>query len=83
MEESFEKALSIAKGKYPFEINHYEEYRDYYVFYREDGAEHDGGDYSPIVIRKSDFAALNYAPIFFNMDADAEDVGEVIAEGEI
>ena len=42
-----------------------------------------GGDYSPIVIRKSDAQALNYAPIFFNLYADAEDVGEVISEGSV
>lgn len=37
----------------------------------------------PIVIRKSDMAALNYEPIFFNMDADAEDPGDPISEGAI
>ena len=45
--------------------------------------EYVGGDHSPIVIRKSDAAALNYAPIFFDFDADAEDVGPVISEGTI
>lgn len=83
MGTSFQKALEIAKEKYPHEINYYEEYRDYYVFSHEDGIERVGGDYSPVVIRKSDYAALNYAPIFFNLSADAEDVGEVISEGQI
>ena len=35
------------------------------------------------MIRKADAAALNYAPIFFNLSPDAEDVGEVIAEGTL
>ena len=83
MEDLFNKALSVARAKYPHQINHYEEYEKYFVFEFMDGSEHDGGALSPIVIRKSDMAALNYAPIFFNMDADAEDVGDVIAEGII
>ena len=83
MESLFNKALAKAKKMYPHPINHYEEYRDYYVFEHVDGMEHVGGTMSPIVIRKSDMAALNYAPIFFNMYADAEDVGDVLAEGEI
>lgn len=83
MATTFSEALKIAKDKYPHEINHYEEYKDYFVFERIDGTMHIGGDYSPIVIRKSDGAALNYAPIFFNLDAEAEDVGEVISEGTI
>ena len=76
-------ALKIAQSKYPHKINRYEEYRDYYVFECDDGREHVGGDYSPIVIRKSDGAALNYAPIFFDLDEEAGDVGEIIAEGDI
>ena len=80
---AFDDALKVAREKYPHEINHYEEYRDYYVFEHVGGEEHVGGTESPIVIRKSDMAALNYAPIFFNFDADAEDVGDVISEGEV
>ena len=83
MDTSFEDALKIARAKYPHAINHYEEYRDYYVFEYADGTERVGGTESPIVVRKSDMEALNYAPIFFNMDADAEDVGDVLAEGYI
>lgn len=83
MEATFTEALKVAKEKYPHQINHYEEYRDYFVFDYDDGIERVGGPKSPIVIRKSDMAALNYAPIFFNLDADAEDVGDVLAEGEI
>lgn len=83
MAVTFNKALDIAREKYPFPINHYEEYRDYYVFWHDDGNEYTGGPMSPIVIRKSDSAALNYAPIFFNMDINAEDVGDVLAEGSI
>jgi len=83
MGTTFEEALKIAREKYPRDINHYEEYRDYYVFEYADGTERVGGIESPIVIRKSDMAALNYAPIFFNMDADAEDVGDMLAEGYI
>lgn len=79
MNISFEKALEVAKGKYPHPINQYEEYRDYFVFWHEDGAEHDGGSTSPIVIRKSDSAALNYDPIFFNLSEDAEDVGDIVS----
>lgn len=79
----FDKALKIAKEKYPHEINHFEEYAKYFVFYHDDGEERTGGEFSPIVIRKSDFAALNYAPIFFNLSDDAEDVGDVLAEGII
>lgn len=79
----FDKALKIAKEKYPHEINHFEEYAKYFVFDYDDGEERTGGEFSPIVIRKSDFAALNYAPIFFNLSDDAEDVGDVIAEGII
>lgn len=81
METSFDEALKLAKEKYPYPINHYEEYRDYFVFEYDDGRAHDGGPTSPIVIRKSDMAALNYAPIFFDISADAEDVGDVLAEG--
>lgn len=83
MNSLFSEALEIAKDKYPYPINFYEEYRDYYVFGYNDGNEYIGGTMSPIVIRKSDMAALNYAPIFFNMDADAEDVGEVLSEGKV
>ena len=53
------------------------------MFDFDDGTEYVGGDRSPIVIRKSDSAALNYAPIFFNLDADAEDVGDAVSEGYI
>lgn len=83
MAVSFEQALEIAKAKYPHQINYYEEYADYFVFGCDDGSEYDGGEYSPIVIRKSDSMALNYVPVFFNLDADAESPGEIISEGEI
>lgn len=83
MAVSFDEALKIAQEKYPHRINHYEEYEKYFVFDHDDGVERVGGDYSPIVIRKSDAEALNYAPIFFNLDADAEDVGEVVSEGNM
>lgn len=83
MGAAFEKALSVARGLYPHEINHYEEYEKYFVFSYEDGIERVGGELSPIVIRKEDMAALNYAPIFFNMGTDAEDVGDVVSEGRI
>lgn len=82
MAVTFSEALEIAKTKYPHEINHYEEYKEYFVFGCNDGTEHVGGDLSPIVIRKADGAALNYAPIFFNLDANAEDVGEPLSEGQ-
>lgn len=80
---SFEEALKIASDQYPHQINRFEEYKDYFVFEHDDGAEYVGGSKSPIVIRKSDGAALNYAPIFFNLDADAEDVGDIVSEGKI
>lgn len=80
---TFEEALSIAKSKYPLPINRYEEYKDYFVFEHDDGVEHVGGISSPIVIRKSDGATLNYEPIFFNMAEDAEDVGEALKEGTV
>ena len=83
MTVSYEEAFQIAKAKYPHKINHYEEYKKYYVFFNTKCAEYTGGDYSPIVIRKSDGRALNYAPIFFNFNADAEKVGDIIADGEI
>lgn len=83
MKSTFEEALATARERYPHPINRFEEYEDYYVFRYDDGKEYVGGTMSPIVIRKSDMAALNYAPIFFNMDADAEDVGDVISEGEV
>ncbi len=83
MAVTFQEALKIAQEKYPHKINHYEEYKDYFVFFNERCSEYTGGDYSPIVIRKSDAVALNYAPIFFNFDADAEDVGEVLSEGTL
>lgn len=79
----FEEALEIAKGKYPHAINHYEEYEDYYVFDYDDGRERTGGVLSPVVIRKSDSAALNYASVFFDLSDEAEDVGEVISEGRV
>jgi len=80
---TFQEALRIAQDKYPHKINHYEEYEKYYVFEREIGVEHVGGEYSPIVVRKSDGELLNYAPIFFNFDAEAENVGEILSEGYI
>lgn len=83
MTVSYNQALEIAKDKYPHQINHFEEYRGYFVFSHEDGNEYVGGTKSPIVIRKADGAALNYAPIFFNLDVDAEDVGEVISQGAV
>lgn len=83
MAATFREALKIAKKLYPHRINHYEEYEDYFVFECDDGNDHVGGDYSPIVIRKSDSEALAYAPIFFDLSPDADDVGEVIAEGKL
>lgn len=83
MGASFDEALEIARRKYPHPINRYEEYEGYFVFYRDDGDEHVGGEFSPIVIRKSDSEALNYAPVFFDLDPDAEDVGDVLSEGEV
>lgn len=83
MESLFDKALKIAQEKYPHKINHFEEYENYFVFDQDNGIDRVGGDYSPIVIRKSDMKALNYAPIFFNLDADAEDVGEILSQGTI
>ena len=83
MTATFDEALALAREKYPYPVNFFEEYRDYFVFGHDDGNEYTGGPMSPIVIRKSDMAALNYAPIFFDMSADAEDVGEVLAEGSI
>ena len=83
MATTFHEALKIAQAKYPHRINHYEEYEDYFVFDHDDGREHVGGDFSPIVIRKADAASLNYAPIFFKLSPDAENVGEVIAEGTL
>ena len=83
MEVCFKDALDIAKNKYPHSINHYEEYKDYFVFDYDDGEVRCGGELSPIVVRKIDGQALNYAPIFFNFDEDAEDAGEVISEGTI
>lgn len=84
METSFDEALKLAKEKYPYPINHYEEYRDYFVFEYNDGRPHDGGPTSPIVIRKSDMAALNYNPaVFLGLFGEAGDIGDVLAEGEI
>lgn len=83
MANSFDEALQVARKKYPHPITFFEEYKDYYVFGCDDGEEHVGGTMSPIVVRKSDLAALNYAPIFFNMDVDAEDVGDPIFQGEV
>lgn len=80
---SFQEALKVAEEKYPHKINHYEEYEDYYVFDFVDGRVRYGGDLSPIVIRKTDGEALNYAPIFFNLDQDAEEVGELLKEGTL
>lgn len=83
MATTFSEALRIAQARYPHCINHYEEYEKYFVYEHDDGREHVGGDFSPIVIRKSDAAALNYAPIFFDLGPDAEDIGEAIAEGNL
>lgn len=83
MTASFDRALAVARERFPYEINHFEEYEKYYVFENLDSPECTGGPSSPIVIRKSDMAALNYAPIFFNMDTDAEDVGDILAEGSL
>lgn len=83
MDISFDKALEKAKSLYPLPIDHYEEYANYYVFEQMQDVEQIGGPSSPIVIRKSDGAALNYEPVFFNMSEDAEDVGDVMSEGNL
>ena len=83
MKVSLKEALKIAQKKYPHKINYYEEYKNYYVFEYNDGITRTGGDYSPIVIRKKDAEALNYAPLFFDFSEDAEDVGDVVSEGHI
>lgn len=83
MSLSFDEALNIAQKKYPHIINRYEEYQNYFVFDYDDGEVHYGGTMSPIVIRKSDGEPFNYAPIFFDMGENAEDVGDVISEGKI
>ena len=36
---SFREALEIAQEKYPYKINHYEEYEKYFVFEYNDGNE--------------------------------------------
>ncbi len=78
------RGVEDCEGKYPHPINHYEEYEDCFVFDSDDGTEHVGGTRSPIVIRKSDMAALNFDPAFFwGLDADAENAGDVLAEGEV
>jgi len=83
MNKLFDQAQAIAREKYPYPINYFEEYKDYFVFGYDDGRDHIGGPTSPIVIRKSDLEAFNYAPIFFNMDINAPDVGEVLREGTL
>lgn len=84
MKAAFDEALKVAKGRYPHPINHYVEYRDYFVFDYDDGAEHDGGTKSPIVVRKSDMAALNFNPAFFwGLFPDSENAGEIISEGKV
>lgn len=83
MTTTFEQALEIAKAKYPHEINHYEEYKDCFVFDYDDGEIRTGGELSPIVIRKSDSEALNYESVFFDLSDDAEDAGEIILEGNV
>lgn len=83
MAVEFREALKIATQKYPHSINHYEEYENYFVFDFDDGKEYVGGELSPIVIRKADGAALNYAPVFFDFSDDAEDVGEMVREGKL
>ena len=83
MAVSFEEAFEIAQEKYPHKINHYEEYEKYFVFENDDHPLGIGGDYTPVVIWKSDGEILHYVPIFFNLDGSAEDVGDVISEGEI
>ena len=83
MASTFDEALRVARDRYPHTINFFEEYENYFVFGYDDGNEYVGGTTSPIVIRKSDLVALNYAPIFFNMDVDAEDVGDVISKGVV
>lgn len=80
---TFKQALDIAKSKYPHEINHYEEYKDYFVFDYDDGEVRTGGPLSPVVVRKSDSEALNYESVFFDLSDDAEDVGGIISEGHI
>ncbi len=84
MHATYNDALMVAREKYPHRINHFEEYRDYFVFEHVDGTEHFGGTMTPIVIRKSDLAALNYNPtVFMGLDPDAEDIGPIIAEGVV
>lgn len=83
MAVTFEEALATARAKYPHPVNRYEEYERYFVFEHDDGREHVGGEYSPIVVRKSDGAALNYSSMFFGVFDDEEDVGEVLSEGTV
>ena len=80
---TFEEALVTAQAKYPHPINHYEEYERYFVFGHDNGEERVGGECAPIVIRKSDGAALNYLTMFFRVFDDEEDVGEVLSEGAL
>jgi hypothetical protein len=83
MAMTFKQALEIAKAKYPHEINHYEEYKDYFVFDYDTGEMRTGGELSPIVVRKSDSETLNYESVFFDLGDDAEDVGEIVSEGPV
>ena len=81
---TFVKVFEVAQEKYPYEINYFEEYQDYYVFGYDDGNLYIGGPTSPIVIRKSDFKALNYDPwLFLGLDPDAENAGDILDEGEV
>ena len=84
MGELFDGALEVASARYPYPINRYEEYRDYFVFAYDDGRVRDGGPQSPIVVRKSDLAALTWdAAFFLGLDAGVESAGDVLAEGEV
>lgn len=83
MAVTFREALRIAQSRYPHPINRYEEYERYFVFEHDDGREHAGGEFAPIVIRKEDGEALNYSPIFLGIWPDAEDVGEIVSQGTV
>ena len=73
---TLQEAIAIAK-KWNDKFNTYQEYKDAYEFYVDDGATYDGGGYS-CVIEKESGKVLRWEKYFMDPEREIVQVGKPI-----
>lgn len=74
---TIDKAMEIAKNHYKG-LNCYQEYKDAFYFFVNDGNEYDGGQCTGIVVLKKGGAKLQPYQYFMNPKSEAVTIGEEI-----